>query len=499
MHSRTFLTRLTEPMSLPSSRLSLLVCLVLASPLAGTALADGKLAIKAGRIVTMNGPDIINGAILIENGRITAIGADLKLPWDAVVIDQPKMVAFPGLVEAHTSRGMDRANENIDVAPYLNVRDSIDPVGFYFEDSLRWGITTINVQQGSECVIGAQGLVVKPVGITLEDMLVKPDAGLKLSSSPKRGFSPATQQQALRGAFTDLRLYLEDIVRDKKQGGDRAKREALFQGRDLEGEKSKGKAMGGTAWKVEGLELIPRGEIDEKQEPLLALVEGRLPAFFYCARPMDVSRALDIARTNGFLARTTLVCDTACWKAVDLIAQAGVPVVLEGPLVQIERDPINGREITTFVPKVFADKKVRFALSSSNTTTESLWFQAATAVGLGLSRDVALKSVTRVPSELLGLQKRVGSLEVGKDGNVLLFSGDPLLVTSFVEHVIVEGQPVYDRSKDIRVKALLEGRLPPGTAAAAEDGSKITDLTAAKPHDDTGTVPQDEPEPKKKD
>jgi hypothetical protein len=100
---------------------------------------------------------------------------------------------------------------------------------------------------------------------------------------------------------------------------------------------------------------------------------------------------------------------------------------------------------------------------------------------------------------LLGLQKRVGSLEVGKDGNVLLFSGDPLLVTSFVEHVIVEGQPVYDRSKDIRVKALLEGRLPPGTAAAAEDGSKITDLTAAKPHDDTGTVPQDEPEPKKKD
>lgn len=486
-------------MSSISPRHALFASTALAFGLASPALADGKLAIKVGRIVTMHGPDIVNGAILIENGRITAIGADLKLPWDAVVIDQPKMVAFPGLVEAHSARGMDRPNENIDVAPFLTVRDSIDPVGFYFEDSLRWGITTINVQQGSDCVIGAQGLIVKPVGITIEDMLVKPDAGLKLSAAPKRGFSPATQQQALRGAFTDLRMYLEDVVRDKQQGGERTKREALFQGRDLEGEKAKGKAMAGSAWKVEGLELVPRGELDEKQEPLLALVEGKLPAFIHCVRPMDVLRALEIARDNGFLARTTLVCNTLCWKAVDAIAEAGVPVVLEGPLVQIERDPIDGREIETFVPRVFADKKVRFALSSSNTTTESLWFQAATSVGLGLSRENALKAVTTTPAEILGLQKRLGSLEVGKDGNVLLFSGDPLSVSSFVEHVIVEGAHVYDRSKDIRVKALLDGKLPPGTAAAASDGSKETGDTKAKPHDDTGTVPLDEPEPKKKD
>jgi len=476
---------------------------VLALPLASLAFAepafaDGKLAVKVGRIITLSGPDIANGMILIENGRITAIGADVKLPWDAVVIDQPKMVAFPGMVEAHSARGMDRANENIDVAPFLNVRDSIDPVGFYFEDALRWGVTTINVQQGHNCVIGAQGMIVKPVGITIEDMLVKPDGGLKLSAAPKQGYSPASQQQALRGAFTDLRLYLEEVVRDKQQGGDRARREALFQGRDLEGEKAKGKAMAGSAWKVAGLEVIPRGEIDEKQEPLLALVEGKLGAFIYCSRPMDVARALEIARANGFLARTTLVCSTTCWKAVDAIVDAGVPVILEGPLVQIERDPIDGKETETFVPKVFADKKVRFALSSNNTTTESLWFQAATAVGLGLSREQALKSITSVPAEILGLQKRLGSLEVGKDGNVLLFSGDPLSVTSFVEHVIVEGVHAYDRSKDIRVKAVLQGKLPPGTSAADAKGEKAP-MSQAKPHDDTGTTPTDEPEPKKKD
>src|SRR5689334_13540635 len=230
MHFRSSLSGLQRNMSLSTSRSLLFASALLALPLAAPTLADGKLAIKAGRIITMNGPDIVNGAILIENGRITAIGADLKLPWDAVVIDQPKMVAFPGMVEAHSARGMDRANENIDVAPFLNVRDSIDPVGFYFEDALRWGVTTINVQQGPNCVIGAQGMIVKPVGITIEDMLVRPDGGLKLSAAPKQGFSPATQQQALRAAFTDLRTYLEETVRDKQQGGDRAKREALFQG-----------------------------------------------------------------------------------------------------------------------------------------------------------------------------------------------------------------------------------------------------------------------------
>ena len=124
---------------------------------ASAALADGKLAIKAGKILAGPGmPEIEQGVIVIENGRIAAIGKDVKVPWDAVVIDAPKMVAVPGYVEAHSSRGMDRPNENLDIAPFLSVRDSIDPVSFYFEDSLRWGVTTINIQQGNNCVIAGQ-------------------------------------------------------------------------------------------------------------------------------------------------------------------------------------------------------------------------------------------------------------------------------------------------------------------------------------------------------
>ena len=156
-------------MNLPKKTAGILAfALALMAPSAVAAQSGGKIVIKAGRIITQNGPDIIDGTIVVSDGRIQAIGKDVKAPWDAEVIDASDMVAAPGFVEAHTSRGMDRPNENLDVAPFLNVKDSIDPVNFFFEDSLRSGVTTINTQQGNRCVIGGQGMVVKPHGITVE-------------------------------------------------------------------------------------------------------------------------------------------------------------------------------------------------------------------------------------------------------------------------------------------------------------------------------------------
>jgi len=472
-HARKAMTAQTPR---PLVRLALSSFFLAAGAAVVSAQAD-KIVIEAGRIVTQAGPDIVDGAILIENGRITAIGPadEVDAPWDAVVIGGPDYTATPGFVEAHTSSGLDRANENLDVAPYLNVADSIDPVAYFFEDCLRWGITTVNVQQGNNCVIGAQGMIVRPTGMTVEEMMVWPRHGLKLSASPKSGKSRATQTQLLRGAFADLRSYLEEVVREKRAGKDYARREALYQGRDLEGERAKGRAMSGTAWKVNGLELVPRGEIDEKQEPLLDLIEGRHPAYIYCGMPMDVHHALEVARENGFLARTTLVIHQRCWKAADLIAEAGVPVILDGDQVHLERDPFTGKEIETFVPGVLHEKGIRFALSSSNSDTQSLWFQAALAVGLGLDPEVARASVTQTPAEILGLGEEVGSLAVGKQGNVVLFSGDPASITSWVEHVVIEGNPVYDRSKDVRNTHLIDGTRPPGTAAPMDDDEDSSD------------------------
>ena len=441
----------------------------------GRAMDADSVVIEAGRVITQAGDEIENGIIVIEDGRITAIGPadEVEKPWDAPVIGGPDLVAFPGFVEAHTSSGIDRPNENVDVAPFLDIRDSIDPVGFYFEDCLRYGITTVNVQQGDNCVVGGSGMIVRPVGMTVEEMMVRPQAGLKICANPKNGKSRATQMQVLRQTFESLRRYLEDLVQSERDERGFAEREALFQGRDLDGDKAEGRAMGGSTWKVEGLELIPRGAIDEKQEPLLNLVEGRVPVFLRCKVPVDVHNALAVARENGFLMRTTLVIDAACWRAADVIAEAGVPVVLEGDLVDMRRNPLTGEEEETFAPEILAEKGIRFALSvSDRPNTQALWYQAALAVGLGLDRAQALDAVTRVPAEILGMGADVGSLEVGKLGNVILLSGDPLSITSWVERVVIEGREVYDRSADVRNLHLLEGVQPAGTQAALELSSE---------------------------
>lgn len=454
-------------MKAPSASRPVLLLAALASLGVASAQTNGKLVVEAGRIVTQAGPDIEDGRILIENGRITAVGkaSEVEKPWDATVIGGKQYVACPGFVEAHTSQGMDRPNENVDVAPFLDIRDSIDPVAYFFEDCLRHGITTINVQQGANCVVGGRGMIVRPFGMTVEQMLVRPQFGMKLSARPKSGKSRATQMQALRFAFEDLRTYLEDLVEKEKDQQGYAKREALFQGRDLEEDQAKGRPMGGTAWKVEGLELIPRGALDERYAPLLELMEGRYTAFFHCGDALDVAHALDVAREEGILAKTVLVLDQDCWKAADLIAEAGVPVVLEGSLVDTQRDPVTGEEIETFAPSVLQAKGVRFALSSEDPVLRDPAYQAALAIGHGLDRAVALDAVTRIPAEILGLGEEVGSLEKGKLGNVLLYSGDPLSVTSWVEHVILEGRPVYERSKDIRTREILSGVQPPNTNA----------------------------------
>lgn len=464
----------------------------LAAPVQAGPAGGGKIAIKVGRIITQAGPDVLNGVIVIDDGKIQSVGAEAKAPWDAEVLDHPDLVAFPGFVEAHTIRGMDRPNENIEVAPFLDVRDSIDPISFFFEDSLRSGITTLNIQQGPGCVVGGQGMVVKPFGLTIEQMLVKNNSGLKLAAAPKPGRSRATQAQALRKAFTELRQYLEKLVQDKKDGKDYARREALYQGRDLEKEENKkGRAMeGSSTWKVPGLESIPRGEIDEKQEPLLRLVEGKIPAFFYCDSGSSVRVALEVARANGFLANTALVLEGDSWKAADVIAEAGVPVILSPTLLYVERDPVTGKEIETFVPSVFQKKKVRFALQSMNASAQSLWYQAALCIGYGLERKDALDAVTRTSADILHLGKRVGSLENGKDGNVVLFSGDPLSITSTVQYVVIEGNLVYDRSKDVRMRHLIEGVEQPNAAPGGAEG-------ATKPHDDEDGEKAKDEKPKK--
>ena len=239
--------------------------------------------------------------------------------------------------------------------------------------------------------------------------------------------------------------------------------------------------MVGAAWTVAGLENIPRGEIEEKHEAMLAIVEGRMSVYLNCQTPGDVLRGLALAEENGFLGRTILVLGSSAWKAADAIKAAGVSVVLSSTMMHVETDPITEEETETFVPKVMLDKGIPFALSSRNASSQSLWFQAALCVGQGMTREQALASISTTPAEMLGLGGRVGSLAKGSDGDIVLYSGDPLSVTSFVEYVLIDGEMVYDRSKDSRAQYLLDGVKPEGTAFIEED--QIEDIHAEEKGD----------------
>src|SRR5438105_2040680 len=132
--------------------------------LAGLGHAQEQLAIKGGRILAVSRAPIDGGVILIRDGKIEAVGKDVAIPSDYRVIDATGKVVMPGFIEAHSSRGMDQANERNDNVPFLSVVDSIDPGQEYFEDCLRNGVTTVAIVPGNDTMIGGQAAIIKTAG-----------------------------------------------------------------------------------------------------------------------------------------------------------------------------------------------------------------------------------------------------------------------------------------------------------------------------------------------
>jgi imidazolonepropionase-like amidohydrolase len=400
--------------------------LVLASPLRAQDPAQETIAVKAGKIIPVSGPAIDNGIVLVRGGKIVAVGKGIDIPTGARVLEAA--VVFPGMVEAHTARGMDSPNENIPVVPFVTTADGFDPLHFSLEDALRDGITTIHVIQGNNTVIGGTGVVVKPVGGTIESVMVKRPSAMKLSLQSAAARNRMAQVSELRKAFDDYDLYVSQLA-------------------DRRAEQKKNHQ--------------PEDEFDPRQLAMRDLVEGRLTAFIYCPRDADVVRAIELAEARKL--KAALVLGPDCRKSAPLIARKKVPVVLDSQLIRWETDEDQDREIRHVAPAIFHKSGVKFALQvqPGNEAARYFWYQAATAVKYGVPRDVALRAITLTPAEIIGVEDRVGSIDVGKDANLLLLTGDPLDSTSWVDTVILEGRVAYERKNDTRLQRLLSGKEAP--------------------------------------
>ncbi len=408
------------------------------------AAPPSKVALQGGRIIPVVGPEIDTGTLLIENGQITAVGKDVEIPYDAMVVDVSGKVLLPGLISPHFWQGLDRPNESLPVVPYLDVYDAMDPSSESFEAALREGVLGIHLIQGNSCVIGALSRLIHPIGRTPDEMTIRPALALKLSTSPQSQLDRMSQLATLRETFLELDEYLGELAE--------ARYEANLK------EEEKGTIVGPDKARELGRLLIRDQDCDDQHRQLFQLTQGRLAAWIYCGSATDVAPAIQIAKDNGFLDQTVFVLGTDAYRAVHELKACGRPVVLSAELMHQERDPITGELRETFVPQVIHAAGLLFALQPNDGGSlgeQYLGYQAARCVRHGMPRQAALEAITLNPARLLGVADQLGSLEVGKAAYIVVMSGDPLDFNSWVEKAYIRGILAYDRHLDVRLEKLL--------------------------------------------
>jgi imidazolonepropionase-like amidohydrolase len=387
-------------------------------------IRPASLAIVGGYVVPVSSEPIDEGTVLIQDGRITAVGADVEVPGDVPVIDAHGKWVLPGFVEAHGHVGIheeangpagDDTNEMTNpVTAGLRAIDAVNIEDEGFRDALSGGITSVVVKPGSGNAIGGQTVAIKTWGgRTIDEQLISDAVSVKsaLGENPKRVYggkdrTPSTRlgvAYVIRQAFIDARNYAA--------ARDAAEREGKPFERDL------------------------------GKETLARVLSGELAWDQHVHRHDDIATALRLADEFGY--RLVINHGTDGAKLADVLAERNVPVIY-GPLFT-SRSKVELRDRAIANLARLADAGVRVAITTDHPVVpiNFLVHQASLAVKDGLSREVALEALTVNPAAFLRLDHRVGALREGLDGDVVLWSGDPLDVMSRAEQVFIEGRSVF--------------------------------------------------------
>jgi len=376
-------------------------------------------AYKAARILTGAGAPIADGVLLVENGKILAVGAGLKIPDGAKVVDLGGATIIPGLVDANLLLWLDGMDneEAREVTPDFRVTDGLNPKARDLKRAVQTGVTTAFVGPGNRNVIGGLAAVLKTDGPTLKDMIVRPEAALKATV----GSGPSSGNYPPRG-MPPMDFY--------------ARRPTTRMGVTWEFRK---------AFIDAGRNVMEKpAKPDPGQDVLVRALLGKLPVRIAASRAFDIESALRLA--DEF--KLSIVFEEAeeAWRYVDVLAKRKTPVALR-PTFQSGRVwAADGSELRYGTFAALTNAGVPTALLTGGSgDDESLLAMAAFAVRYGATREQALRAITLTPAEILGVADRVGSLDKGKDADFAVLTGDPLDVTSRVERVVVNGRTAYER------------------------------------------------------
>lgn len=415
-------------------RAELMVLLLAAAPLSAQ---SRPVVIRGGTVLPVSGPAIPNGVVVLRDGKIAAVGASVPIPTGAEIIDATGQYVIPGLVDAasHIGIGATDLNEASDpVTPALRAWESYNPFGTFGagqpgplrdREALSGGVTTMYIAPADASLLGGQGAVVKTAGPSLEGVLVREPAAMDmtLGTPPKTAARARNRDPYTRMA--EVAMLRQTLIKAQEYQRNRAANPALP--RDL------------------GMESLGR------------MLRREFPARIQANAATDIRSALSLAEEFKF----DLIIDggAAAWEYRDALAARQVAVVLgqvSHPYVSNEEIPdktdyppvderLPGRLTAAGVKTAVATFSRAFGSLAPSGTGKWLLVDAAIAAGYGMSEADVLKAVTLVPAEILGVANRLGSLEAGKDADVVLLDGPPLSVKTWVRKVWVGGELVFEK------------------------------------------------------
>jgi imidazolonepropionase-like amidohydrolase len=427
------------------------------------------ILIQNATILTVSHGTIERGSILIKDGKIAEVGASVKAPKDAQVIDAAGQFVMPGIIDCHSHIAIDgNVNEgSVSVSSMVNIADVLNPDDVDIYRDLAGGVTVANVLHGSANAIGGQTIVIKlrwgqPASkLPFEGAM--PGIKFALGENPKRSnFSrgtpryPATRmgvEETIRGAFSEARDY--------KAAWDQ------YNKRTAAGEKN----------------LIPPRR-DLRLDPLVEVLEGKRYVHSHCYREDEILMLLRVAKEFGFKVRT-LQHVLEGYKVADEIAASGAGASTFSDWWAYK---VEAYEAIPYNAALMTRRGVVVSVNSDDAEEAThLNQEAAKTVKFGgLSHDEALKLVTLNPAIQLGIDKRVGTIDPGKDADLVIYNHDPLSAYAVVQKTLIDGRVYFDRQRDIaerptrekEKKALLEKekkageKKPESGEAAKKPGEK---------------------------
>jgi imidazolonepropionase-like amidohydrolase len=393
----------------------------------------------------MAGETIENGTVLVRDGQIMDVGRNVRVPRDATVIDASGKYVMPGIIDAMTYYGIrpfelnDASNP---VTPQNRAIQAYYPYGDFMRGStgisvdknlIRGGVTTVYIAPGDRQVVGGQGAVVKTWGPDFNSMIVREPAAIDMTIG-------------------------ETAKREEQNPTTRMGIAALLRRTLLEAQEFAGKMEEYESELADGDSEAEPPARDLGKEALRRLLSNELPARIEVDYLDDIRTAIRIAEEFGF----DLILDSGlgAYKIKDVLAEKGIPVVLGPPThpfitggeVSMNADlynlmnEYNAAELTDAGVKI-AFGSFGFGFGSFGGATQGRWLliEAAYATGYGLSDEDALRGVTIHAAEILGVDDRVGSLEAGKDADVIVLDGHPLSIKTWVDLVMIDGEVVHER------------------------------------------------------